>query len=164
MTHIMGYKDEKAFEYAEKLGVAMQLTNILRDVQEDKEMGRIYLPLEDLKRFAITEDDVIHEKFDEKFRSLIKFQVDRAHEYYSESSKGIPMLNTDSQFAIYSASKIYQGILRKIEKRDYNPFLGRVYVPFGKKFRILMGEVLRSRVRMVKEKFSQEKSQLTIVN
>jgi phytoene/squalene synthetase len=70
----------------------------------------------------------------------------------------------DSQFAIYSASKIYQGILRKIEARDYNPFLGRVYVPLGKKLRILMGEVLRSRVRMVNEKFSKEKSQLSIVN
>lgn len=152
MTHIMGYKDNRAFEYAEKLGVAMQLTNILRDVREDKEMGRIYLPLEDLQRFGITEADVIHEKFDEKFRELIKFQVERAHRYYLEAQTGIPMLNTDSQFAIYAASKIYQGILRKIEARDYNPFLGRVYVPLGKKLRILMGEVLRSRVRMVREK------------
>ncbi|UCE06548.1 MAG: phytoene/squalene synthase family protein [bacterium] len=152
MTHIMGYKDDQAFEYAEKLGIAMQLTNILRDVQEDKEMGRIYLPLEELQKFGITEDDVINEKFDEKFRRLIKFQVDRAHDYYEESSNGIPMLNTDSQFAIYSASKIYHGILRKIEARAYNPFLGRVHVPLGKKFLILMSEVLRTRVVMLKER------------
>ena len=164
MTHIMGYKDNHAFKYAEKLGIAMQLTNILRDVQEDKEMGRIYLPLEDLRRFGITEEDIINEKFDKKFRQLIKFQVDRAHNYYEESSKGIPMLNTDSQFAIYSASKIYQGILSKIEARGYNPFLGRVYVPLGKKFSILMGEVMRTRVRMVKEKYSNNKSQLSIDN
>lgn len=164
MTHIMGYKDDHAFEYAEKLGVAMQLTNILRDVKEDKEMGRIYLPMEDLRQFGITEDDVINEKFDEKFRSLIKFQVDRAHGYYRESSLGIPMLSADSQFAIYSASKIYQGILHKIEARDYNPFLGRVYVPLGKKLGILMGEVLKSRVRMVSEKLKIQKSQLSIVN
>ncbi len=158
MTHIMGYKDDRAFEYAEKLGVAMQLTNILRDVKEDKEMGRIYLPQEDLRQSGITEDDIINEKFDEKFRRLIKFQVDRAHKHYSESSNGIPMLNTDSQFAIYSASKIYQGILRKIEERDYNPFLGRVYVPLGKKLRILMKEVLRTRVRILREKIGGEKS------
>jgi phytoene synthase len=152
MTHIMGYKDDRAFEFAEKLGVAMQLTNILRDVKEDKEMGRIYLPLDELRQFGLTETDVINENFNDQFRRLIKFQVDRAHRYYQESQAGIPMLNTDSQFAIYSASKIYQGILRKIEARDYNPFLGRVYVPLGKKLRILLGEVLRSRVRMVKEK------------
>lgn len=152
MTHIMGYKDNHAFEYAEKLGVAMQLTNILRDVKEDKEMGRIYLPLEDLQQFGVTEDDVINENFNEQFRQLVKFQVDRAHDYYREANKGIPMLNTESQFAIYSASKIYQGILQKIEQRDYNPFLGRVYVPLGKKFRILMREVLRTRFLMIKEK------------
>lgn len=152
MTHIMGYKDHRAFEYAEKLGVAMQLTNILRDVKEDKEMGRIYLPLDELHQFGLTEADVLNENFNEQFRRLIKFQVDRAHQYYLEAQAGIPMLSADSQFAIYSASKIYQGILRKIEARGYNPFLGRVYVPLGKKMRILMGEVLRSRVRMVREK------------
>lgn len=160
MTHIMGYKDENAFKYAENLGVAMQLTNILRDVKEDKNMGRIYLPLEELRQFGITEDDVINENFNEQFRQLVKFQVDRAHDYYLEANKGIPMLNTGSQFAIYSASKIYQGILKKIESRDYNPFLGRVYVPLGKKFRILMREVLRTRIRMIKEKLGVKEYQL----
>jgi phytoene synthase len=152
MTHIMGYKNDRAFEYAEKLGIAMQLTNILRDVKEDKEMGRIYLPLEDLRRFGVTENDILKENFNDQFHQLMKFQVERAHDYYIEANNGIPMLNADSQFAIYSASKIYQGILQKIEKRDYNPFLGRVYVPLGKKFKILMREVLRNRVRMMKEK------------
>jgi phytoene/squalene synthetase len=68
------------------------------------------------------------------------------------------MLNTDSQFAIYSASKIYQGILKKIEARDYNPFLGRVYVPFKKKFLILMQEVIRTRIKIINEKIGVEKS------
>ena len=152
MTHIMGYKDENAFKYAEKLGVAMQLTNILRDVKEDKKMGRIYLPVEELQQFGVTEDDVINENFNDQFRQLMKFQVERAHDYYLEANHGIPMLNTDSQFAIYSSSKIYQGILRKIEARNYNPFLGRVYVPLGKKFRILMKEVIRTRIKVLKEK------------
>ncbi len=152
ITHIMGYKDDRAFEYAEKLGVAMQLTNILRDVKEDKEMGRIYIPLDELQQFGLTEADVMNENFNDQFRRLIKFQVDRAHRYYQEAQAGIPMLSADSQFAIYSASKIYQGILRKIEARGYNPFLGRVYVPLGKKLRILIGEVLRSRVRMMRER------------
>ncbi len=152
MTHIMGYKNVQAFEYAEKLGIAMQLTNILRDVKEDKEMGRIYLPLEEMRKFGVSEEDVMNENFNDAFHRLIKFQVDRAHDYYLEANKGIPMLNTESQFAIYSASKIYQGILRKIEARDYNPFLGRVYVPLGKKFKILMSEVFRTRIRMLQER------------
>ncbi|UCE07276.1 MAG: phytoene/squalene synthase family protein [bacterium] len=77
MTHVMGYKNDKAFEYAEKLGIAMQLTNILRDVKEDKDMGRIYLPLDELQQFGITEDDVINENFNDQFRQLMKFQVER---------------------------------------------------------------------------------------
>ena len=158
MTHIMGYKDDRAFEYAEKLGIAMQLTNILRDVKEDKEMGRIYLPVEELKNFGLTEEDVFKENFNDQFRQLMKLQVERADSYYQEAANGIPMLSTDSQFAIYSASKIYQGILRKIEQRNYNPFLERVYVPLGKKFRILMKEVIRTRVRVLKEKIGLEKS------
>ncbi len=160
MTHVMGYKDDKAFDYAEKLGVAMQLTNILRDVKEDKEMGRIYLPQEELRQFGITEEDVINEIFNEKFRRFVKFQVDRAHDYYYEANKGISMLNTESQFAIYSASKIYQEILRKIEGRDYNPFLGRVFVPLIKKFAILMQEVLRTRALMLRERFRERNYQL----
>ncbi len=157
MTHIMGYKNNNAFEYAEKLGIAMQLTNILRDVKEDKDMGRIYLPLEELEQFGITEDDVFKENFNDQFRLLIKFQVERADSYYREADKGIPMLTTASQFSIYSASKIYQGILRKIEQREYNPFVGRVYVPFTEKVGILMHEVLRTGFAMLKERMGIHK-------
>lgn len=156
MTFIMGYNNDQAFAYAEKLGVAMQLTNILRDVKEDRDLGRIYLPLAELQQFGLTEDDVFKENFNEQFRQLMKFQVERADGYYQEASKGIPMLTTASQFAIYSASKIYQGILRKLEQRDYNPFLGRVYVPSGKKFRILAREVLRTKFLLLKEKTYQK--------
>jgi phytoene synthase len=157
MTHIIGYKNNNAFEYAEKLGIAMQLTNILRDVKEDKDMGRIYLPLEELEQFGITEDDVFKENFNDQFRLLIKFQVERADGYYREADKGIPMLTTASQFSIYSASKIYQGILRKIEQREYNPFVGRVYVPFTEKVGILMHEVLRTGFVMLKERMGIHK-------
>ncbi|HEX9971546.1 MAG TPA: squalene/phytoene synthase family protein, partial [bacterium] len=115
-------------------------------------------PLQELQQFGLTEDDVFKENFNDKFRRFIKFQVDRAHEYYNEADKGIPMLNTESQFSIYSASKIYQGILKKIEARNYNPFLGRVYVPQIKKFGILMREVIRTKVMVLKEKIGGEKS------
>jgi phytoene synthase len=80
-----------------------------------------------------------------ELRALMKFQVDRAHHYYEKAEKGIQMLDPDAQFAIYSASRIYRGILRKIEMRDYNPFLGRVFVPKYKKIGIVAGEVIRTR-------------------
>lgn len=145
MTHVLGYKNDAAFKYAEDLGIAMQLTNILRDVKEDKEMGRIYLPLDELNQFGVSEQDIIHERMSENLRELMKFQVARAHRYYDEANKGIPMLYKKSQFAIYSASKIYGGILRKIEARNYDPFQGRVFVSQLKKIGILSREILRTR-------------------
>ena len=153
MTYVLGYKDKAAFEYAENLGIAMQLTNILRDIQEDKEMGRIYLPLEDLRRYGVTEEDIIEERKSVQLRRMVKFQVQRAHRYYEEADKGIVMLHRKSQFAILSASKIYRGILLKIEARDYNPFLGRVFVSQMKKVAILIREVLRTRVFAFTEAF-----------
>ncbi|MCK6621701.1 MAG: phytoene/squalene synthase family protein [Calditrichaceae bacterium] len=155
MTHVLGYKDRAAFQYAEKLGVAMQLTNILRDVKEDKNMGRIYLPREELRRFGVAEQDIIHERMTDNLRELMQFQVERAHHYYEEANQGIPMLYRKSQFAIYSASKIYRGILRKIEARDYNPFLGRVFVSQMKKIGILSREILRTRFNPLPERLPQ---------
>ena len=149
MTYVLGYKSDKAFQYAEKLGIAMQLTNILRDIKEDKNMGRIYLPQEELVHFGVTEDDMINERMTANFRGLMQFQVERAHQYYKEADKGIPMLERKAQFAIYSASKIYQGILRKIEARDYNSFLGRVFVPQMKKIGILLQEIFLTRMPLL---------------
>lgn len=145
MTYVLGYSDEKAFKYAEKLGVAMQLTNIIRDVKEDKDMGRIYLPLDELESFGITEEDIINEKMTPDMRELIKFQTERADSYYEQANHGIQMLAPESQFAIYSASRIYRGILKKIEKQDYNPFLERIFVSKPKKIAILLQEFLQTK-------------------
>lgn len=146
MTPLLGYSDPKAFEYAEKLGIAMQLTNILRDVKEDKEMGRIYLPLDEIARFNLDEDSIFEERFSPEFQKFMKFQLDRAHQYYEEAEKGIKMLDKDSQFAILSASRIYRGILKKMELRSYNPFLGRVFVPKSEKFGILFSSIIKTRM------------------
>jgi phytoene synthase len=146
MTPLLGYKDPDAMKYAENLGIAMQLTNILRDVKEDKDMDRIYIPLEEIRMFGLEEKHFFEEKMSENFKKLMKFQVDRAHHYYDAADKGIKMLDRNAQFAIYSASKIYRGILRKIELHNYNPFKGRVFVPQRKKLQILIGEAVRTRV------------------
>ncbi len=152
MTHVMGYKTKRAFLYAEKLGIAMQLTNILRDIKEDKDMNRIYLPQEELISFGVSKDDIYQENMTRNLKKLIKFNVKRAHSFYEEANKGIPMLHTESQFAIYSASKIYRGILRKIEARNYNPFLGRVFVPQQQKIKILTREVFRTKMLTLQER------------
>lgn len=145
MTPLLGYREEKALEHAEKLGIAMQLTNILRDVQEDLTMDRVYLPLDEMQDHNVSLKDMFDQKMTPELKALMRSQVERAHQYYQEADQGIRMLDRDAQFAIYSASKIYRGILHKIELRDYNPFLGRVFVPQRKKMRIVATEVLRTR-------------------
>jgi phytoene synthase len=146
MTPLLGYKHHDAMIYAEKLGIAMQLTNILRDIKEDKKMDRIYLPLEEIRMFGLEEKHIFEEIMSENFRNLMKFQVDRAHKFYTDADKGIKLLDRDAQFAIYSASKIYRGILKKIELQNYNPFRGRVFVPQSKKVQILIGEAVKTRL------------------
>ena len=152
MTHVLGYKDERAFSYAKQLGIAMQLTNILRDIKEDKEMGRIYLPHADLAQFGVTEQDILKEKMTSELKALIKFQIERADQYYTEAIPGISLLKTESQYAIYSAARIYRGILRKIEECDYNPFLNRVFVPSTQKIGILLHEQIRTKFLSAQEK------------
>lgn len=146
MTHVLGYRDEAAFHYAEKLGIAMQLTNILRDVQEDKNLGRIYLPLEDLRRFGVPADDIRAERWTPAARRLMRYQVERAEGYYRDAEPGIALLEKPSRFAIYSAARIYGGILRKIRARDFNPFLGRVVVSQREKVGTVWREFLRTRL------------------
>jgi len=146
MTHVLEYDDKEAFRYAEKLGIAMQLTNILRDIQEDKGMGRIYLPLDELQRFNCSEQNILEERMTPDFKKLMQFQVERAHVYYEEANQGIKLLRAESQFAIRSASRVYRGILKKIEARDFNPFLGRVFVPKHRKLGILLREILRTKL------------------
>jgi phytoene synthase len=145
---------------AEKLGVAMQLTNILRDIKEDKEVDRIYIPQDEIRRFGLDTNHFYEERMSENFRKLMKYQIDRAHQYYDEADQGIKMLDRDAQFAIYSASKIYRGILRKIELQDYNPFLGRVYVPRVKKAQIVVSEALRTRLLPVIPTISMKRPDL----
>jgi len=152
MTHVLGYKNAAAFGHAEKLGVAMQLTNILRDVQEDKAMGRVYFPLTELREYDCSENNILEERMTPAFRELMKFQVQRAYSYYQTANAGISMLEPDSRFAIYSASRIYRGLLKRLEARDYNPFLGRVYVPKHRKLGIILQEVVRTKLLTAQER------------
>lgn len=126
-SEILGYSEEVALEYAEALGIGMQLTNILRDVREDAGRGRIYLPREDLRKFGVSEEQILANEFDANFRELMKFQIARARNFYAEGEKGIPLLEKDSRFCVLFASRIYGRILDEIERQDHDPFRGRAH-------------------------------------
>ncbi|MBN1780040.1 phytoene/squalene synthase family protein [bacterium] len=143
MTRVLGYLSEEAFIYAARLGIAMQLTNILRDIQEDRWNGRIYLPLDEMTAYGVDPKDLEAERCTPALRNLVRFSAERAHRYYNEAAPGIHLLTPRTRFAIQSASDIYRNILFKIEKNDFNPFLGRVYVPHNAKIRIILLNYLR---------------------
>jgi len=104
------------------LGIAMQLTNIIRDVKEDAERGRIYLPREELERFKVSEEEVLHHEWSDRFRALIAFQVERADRYYDSADKGIPYLDADSRLTVQLMSTNYRKILRVVEGMGLNVF------------------------------------------
>jgi phytoene synthase len=120
-------------EEAIALGIANQLTNILRDVGEDIHRGRIYLPLEDLELFNYTEDDLSKGVIDDRWIALMQFEIQRARKFYQEAEKGIRALNLDSRWPVWSALMLYQGILDVIEQNNYNVFTKRAFVPTAKK-------------------------------
>jgi phytoene synthase len=127
MTHVIGFSDKIALKYAKELGEAMQLTNFLRDINEDwQTRQRIYLPLDELARFNLTKQDIANKTYNEDFVNFMKFQIRRARELYAESSKGIPLLSKQGRLAVRTAGLLYGGILQKIEEADYNIWQGRV--------------------------------------
>ena len=126
-SEIFGYSDRQALEHAIELGIAMQLTNILRDVGEDVDRGRIYLPLEDLRRFNYSSEELMQKTMNDNFLNLMKFQIERARGYYRSSEKGIPMLEKRSRFGVAISSVNYGNILTAIEKNQYNVFSKRAY-------------------------------------
>jgi 15-cis-phytoene synthase len=138
MLKIYGTSDEKSNACAVKLGIAMQLTNILRDIKEDYQMGRIYLPLDELKIFNVTENDFADENCNENFVKMMKFNIARAREYYQGSEQGVSLISDKrSRFVAKAMGAIYAAILEAIEKLNYNVFAQRAYVSKPLKLMIL---------------------------
>jgi phytoene synthase len=123
--YIVGFKSSEAVSYAIKLGVALQMTNILRDVGEDFQNGRLYLPREELAFYGVREQDIAEGRVTENWRQFMKFQIERTRQLYDESWDGVKMLEREGQLAIGAASVFYRGILDEIEKNDYNVFTQR---------------------------------------
>ncbi|MCX6059829.1 MAG: phytoene/squalene synthase family protein [Chloroflexi bacterium] len=135
--YIVGFKSLEAVPYAIKLGVALQMTNILRDVGEDYRNGRLYLPREELVFYGIQESDIAKGRVTDNWRQFMKFQIDRTRELYKDSWEGVKMLEREGQLAIGAASTFYSGILDDIEKHDYDVFSRRASLSaLGKVIRI----------------------------
>jgi phytoene synthase len=116
---IFGYRNLAAKVYAEKLGVACQLTNILRDVREDASRKRIYLPLEDLERFKVSEDEILAGKHSDRFERLMAFEAARAQGFYHDAVKNLPREDRRTLLTSEAMRLIYHAILRRIERSRY---------------------------------------------
>lgn len=135
--YIVGFDSNEAVPYAIKLGVALQMTNILRDLGEDYRNGRLYLPREELAFYGIKESDIAEGLITDNWRQFMKFQIDRTRQLYDESWAGVKMLEREGQLAIGAASVFYQGILDQIEKSDCDVFTRRASLnTFAKASRI----------------------------
>ncbi len=136
-SEVFGYTNKKALDYAVDLGIAMQLTNILRDVGEDLARDRIYLPADELEEFGIRRDSLLSKEKTPEFCEFMSFQIERARRYYIEADKGILMLDQDSRLPVLLARENYSRILDKIEENNYNVFEERAYLNSAEKLSII---------------------------
>ena len=137
---IFGYTDPKAKEYAVDLGIAMQLVNIMRDVQEDMESDRVYLPQDELARFEYTEDDLRLGVTDERFLTLMRFQAARAREYFASGAKLLPLVPRRTRVCPATLQGLYSSLLTRMEQQGYNVYQGRVRLSTSKKL-LLAGTI-----------------------
>lgn len=137
LLHVLGFSHKNAKKHAVELGIAMQLTNILRDVHEDLKQKKIFLPKKDLERFGCTIAEIRSNPANPGFLELLRFETKRARAYYQKSLNGIPLLAFDSRFCVLLAYLLYSHILVEIENRPARTFGQRAVVPVWKKMFLL---------------------------
>jgi squalene synthase HpnC/squalene synthase HpnD len=136
--HVFGFDGLHAPDLAEKLGIAFQLTNILRDVRSDYEMGRVYLPFEDLAQFGVRPEALARGPLTPEMRGLLEFESARAWNFYREGAELIPLVHADARAALWALARIYSSLLRRIEARGYDVFSERVRLSTPEKTGILL--------------------------
>ncbi len=119
---IFGYSNPKAIDYAIDFGLAMQLTNILRDILDDLNENRCYLAFEEMDKFNYSINQLRESLYNDDFIQMMKFEVDRAKRYFESGSRLLPLVDTDSRICLVILSTIYSKILKKIERSNYNIF------------------------------------------
>jgi len=143
---IFGYNNVKTKDFAINLGIALQLTNILRDIKTDAKHGRIYIPLEDLKRFNYHEEDLLNNRYNDDFIKLMKYECERARYFYDEANKSLTKEDKGLMFAARIMEHIYFRVLKKIERKNYNVFERKVRVSNFKKIFITAGVYLKYKI------------------
>lgn len=137
VTRIVGFSTPEAFPHAIKLGYAFQLTNFLRDIKEDwDELGRVYMPQDELARFGLDTADLGRKRFDDRFVEFMKFQIERNKQVYREAFPGIKMLDWRGRLAVKISYVLYKAILGEIERAGYNVYKGRVRTDLPKKIKL----------------------------
>lgn len=146
MLKIFGYHDEHALQYAIDLGVALQLTNITRDIAEDYTRGRIYIPEDEMRKFGVTQEHIAQHRLDSNVTALLAFQIKRARQYYSDADQGIALVTARrSRLVILAIKEMYSKILSTIEKNGYDIFNSRAQVSASTKIFTLLKILLQGR-------------------
>jgi phytoene synthase len=140
---IFGYRDSRAEKLAERTGVAFQLTNILRDVKEDWSMGRVYLPQDDLRQCGIDVQVLSNGTAATAMRPVLALEAERAREYYRSADELLPLIDEDSQPALWTMVEIYRRLLERIAQRDYDVFSERVRLSTAEKVSVLAKGFIR---------------------
>ena len=136
MCRVIGVSDERATPHAEALGMAMQLTNFLRDIGEDWTRGRVYLPLEDLERFGYAEEELEQGVVDERFVGLMRFEISRARMLYRVTDEGMRYIPRGCRYPVVVARRLYEAILERIEAQGYDVFARRAETSLPYKLRV----------------------------
>ncbi|HVB59021.1 MAG TPA: squalene synthase HpnC [Candidatus Acidoferrales bacterium] len=135
--HVFGFRDPRSPDLAERLGLAFQLTNILRDVRGDMEMGRVYIPQEDLDGFGCGTED-LRGPTAPRLRDLLEFEAERAWRFYEEGAALVPQVDPDSRATLWALVRTYSSLLARIEERDFDVFSGRVSLSNAEKVHYLL--------------------------
>ena len=140
---VFGFEEAEALERADELGLALQLTNILRDIREDAGLGRIYLPAEDLERFGLTETSIEDRHASREWNALIAFETERARSLYQSGYKVLDYIPRRSAVCVQTMARIYEGILEKIARDPELPLRERARLTKTEKLRVMIGSWLR---------------------
>lgn len=143
---IFGYRDPQCREYAIALGLALQTTNIIRDVGKDMRLGRIYLPRDEMARFGYSKDDLRAEKSNEQFLALMKFQAGRAHGFFDRAAALLPPEDRQAMIAAEIMGSVYRTLLRRMERDGFRVFAQEYRLPGWRKATLVAAQLLRRRL------------------
>lgn len=142
---IFGYRSASALTYGRNLSTALQLTNVVRDIGDDLERDRIYLPAEDLARFGISEQQLQARERSDAMRSLVMFQIERAESYFRNAQPLLKELDFDARFPVLLMGSIYSRVLQNLRKDPFRPLASRLSLPLAEKVGVVLHALLRPR-------------------